>query len=267
MARNEEQSGDRRGGLIGSVPGGVGRRGGRPARGGTVLIMVVALLTVLFVAGAAFLSTVSFQSRSITAVQEAQEESRVIQALSTEVREALRKNFVGNDGIPWNQELLTDADTDGTPESPSAIGSDICGELPGINPLLASIDPYDESGAGTGPWAFYGTTDLERTLESKAMAFDVGHFPKVVANTTLAVLGEVDERGSFYDRRHARRQRVLPPPTPTATACGTATSTCCPRSDSPRPSEGRWASCSAQKRAARTCTTPCASWPTAGWPT
>ena len=193
MARNERQSGDRRGGLIGSVPGGVGRRGGRPARGGTVLIMVVALLTVLFVAGAAFLSTVSFQSRSITSVQEAQEESRVIQALSTEVREALRKNFVGNDGIPWNQELLTDADTNGTPESPSAIGSDICGELPGINPLLASIDPYDD-----GSWVFYSTTDLERTLEGKTAAFDAANFPRVVANTVLAA-GEVDERGSFYD--------------------------------------------------------------------
>lgn len=123
-------------------------------RRGTVLILVVALLGLLFVAGAAFLGTVAFESRSISAVQKAEREAQVIERLSLEVRKALRQGFVGNDGNPWNRDA----------EATGGIGNDISGEIPGVHPLLASIEPYDTSGTGNGPWVFYGVSDLDGAL-------------------------------------------------------------------------------------------------------
>jgi len=158
-----------------------------------VLILVVALLGLLFVAGAAFLGTVAFESRSISAVQKAEREAQVIERLSLEVRKALRQGFVGNDGNPWNR----DAEATG---GSSPIGNDISGEIPGVHPLLASIEPYNDG----SEWVFYGVTDLGRCLEDRVVAFDGTYFPRVVASTVLQDRAPPDEdefveRGSVFD--------------------------------------------------------------------
>ena len=112
----------------------------------TVLLMVVALLAALFMVGAALLSSVTFQSRSLTAAEEQQTQSTVIDALSREIGTALREAAVGADGKPWNQD------------STSNIGNDICG------------------GAGATPDnSFGGNNWPERHNDGTVFGFADGH--------------------------------------------------------------------------------------------
>ena len=161
----------------------------------TVLLMVVALLAALFMVGAALLSSVTFQSRSLAAAHQQQVKTSVIDALSREIGTALREAAVGGDGKPWNQDAA------------SNIGNDVGGELPGVHPLLASIEPYYDSVAGT--WQFFAFSDLERTVLGQPAAFDAGYFPRVALGTVLedragdpAVTEDTDEaveQGSAFD--------------------------------------------------------------------
>ena len=162
----------------------------------TVLLMVVALLAALFMVGAALLSSVTFQSRSLTAAEEQQTQSTVIDALSREIGTALREAAVGADGKPWNQD------------STSSIGNDIGGELPGVHPLLASIEPYDTSGTGTGPWVYFAFSDLDRAVADVTAASGMTNFTRVEVDLALADYGvagvvedgdEAVEGGSEFD--------------------------------------------------------------------
>ncbi len=120
--------------------------------------MVVALLGALFLLGAAFLSSVSFESQAISSIQAQRAKSNVIQSLIKEIETEIRKAAVGGDGIPYNQDHLA------VVGGASAIGNDTYGEIQGVHPLLASIEPYDVSGTGVGPWIFRYASDLELTV-------------------------------------------------------------------------------------------------------
>jgi len=151
-------------------------------------MMVVALLSILFVVGVAFLNSVTYQARSIDSAKKAETRAAVVAGLLREVREELRMGFVGNDGHPWNQD-----------DPASLIGRDFYGEIPGVHPLIASIDPHQEG----SNWVFFSSTDLERTLQNKVAAFDPTYFPKVVVNTALQdrdpAPDEFREQGSIFD--------------------------------------------------------------------
>lgn len=152
--------------------------------------MVVALLTMLFVAGAAFLSTVSFENRSITASKEAETEERVTDSVFVDVRQVLMQSICGNDGIPFNQD------------SPSNIGNDVSGEIPGHHPLIASIEPYQK---GLN-WEFYSSTDLESTLADRPVAYHPTYFPRVAVASTLqdrGLVGLSDEDEFIEQSSHA----------------------------------------------------------------
>ena len=133
----------------------MGRLGGRgPAgRRGTVLIMVIAMLAALFIVGAAFLSAVTFESSSIARVERVQQQSSVIEGLSREVRGALKRSFLGDDGKAWNRE------------SASAIGNDTYGEVAGVHPLVASVEPYRDIDDN---YYWYQSSDLELALANQS---------------------------------------------------------------------------------------------------
>ncbi len=131
---------------------GRGDAAGRRARRGTVLLMVVAMLSMLFVVGVALLTTVTFETGAIAGATRAKQQTSVINRLSREVRAVLRQGFVGNDGKPYNRD------------APSLIGADTYGEIPGVHPMLASLEPHDATGAGQ--WHFYAASDLELALSS-----------------------------------------------------------------------------------------------------
>ncbi|MEE9294575.1 MAG: hypothetical protein V3W34_06410 [Phycisphaerae bacterium] len=128
-------------------------------RHGTVLVMVVAMLAMLFMVGATFLSTVTFESQAIEDAADAQKQASVINRLLREVRTVLRQGFLGHDGLAWNR----DSESGGAPASP--IGADLYGEVPGVHPLLASIEPYDAENPAPGSWYFFSATDLQLALQ------------------------------------------------------------------------------------------------------
>jgi len=131
--------------------------------------MVVAMLSALFIVGAAFLSAVTFESSSIARVQSIQQRSSVIDGLSREVRDALRRGFLGSDGKAWNREFVVDTNADMIPDAPSRIGNDTYGEVAGFHPLIASIEPYTpDDPLGPDPkYYWYQASDLELVLSGR----------------------------------------------------------------------------------------------------
>lgn len=152
--------------------------GDRVQRAGTVLVMVVAMLSMLFIVGTAFLTTVTFESRTLRSALQARHQGAVIDRLSDEVRQSLKRAFLGNDGKPWNSENLSDLmrqiapgvfvpidlsnPPDGVPDSPSVTGADRYGEVSGVDPLPASIEPYAPDAQN---WYFFSSSDLELSLQ------------------------------------------------------------------------------------------------------
>ncbi len=121
-------------------------------------MLVIAMLSMLFIVGVTLLNTVTFETQSIAGARTARIQSAVVDNLSREVRSALRAAFLGDDGKPFNR----DSESAG---SLSPIGDDLYGELPGVHPLVASLEPHDPSNGGPAPtWYFYTATDLELTI-------------------------------------------------------------------------------------------------------
>ncbi len=181
-------------------------------RRASALVMVVALLVMLFVIGITFLSTVTFESQSIAGATQAQKQTSVIDGLSREVRTVLREVFLGKDGKAWNNELVYDltdltgpgGEPDGVLDTPSFIGADAYGEIPGVNPLLASIEPYQPLDASlpAASWYFYAASDLELAVNDIPMteAINDGGVSPIQPGTNLVHLDamlDADDSNSF----------------------------------------------------------------------
>ncbi len=123
------------------------------------MVMVVAMLSMLFVVGTAFLATVSFEGSAIEGAKRQKTQDRVVDTISREIRQALKDSMLGSDGLPFNQDTA------------SAIGIDSYGEIPGVHPLIASFEPYDPDGfdMGTENAQFFATSDLKATLGDSAI--------------------------------------------------------------------------------------------------
>ncbi|MCP4249630.1 MAG: lamin tail domain-containing protein [bacterium] len=164
------------------------RRATRPEqRPGTVLVLVVALLGLLFVAGAAFLGTVGFESQSITSQQEVRDETSIIDAIETQILNELNRAWLGDNGVPYTNDLTASAaTTDGvggwvwaTGATTDGLGGwvwpstlvDVYGEVAGLHPLVAPIEPFFD--AGTGAMLYSGSTDLE--LARRGIPWNVGY--------------------------------------------------------------------------------------------
>src|SRR5688572_29441125 len=72
-----------------------------PFRRATVLIMVVALLGMLFVAGVAFLQTVTFEARQIDREIQVRDQTAGVDAVESGLFEVLNRGWLSTDGVPY----------------------------------------------------------------------------------------------------------------------------------------------------------------------
>jgi len=132
----------------------------QPRRRAAVLILVVALLGLLFVAGAAFLGSVAFEARSVSSEKAVREDLSVVNAAEAQVLLLLNQAWLGDNGLPYDNDLTRS----------SAVGTawqidqlyDVYGEVPGQHPLVASIEPIPRPpfGPSGGSFLYPGSTEL-----------------------------------------------------------------------------------------------------------
>ncbi len=142
------------------------------------MILVVALLGILFVAGAAFLQSVTFQARVVTADREQREVTGVLDAVDALVFEQLTRSWLDGNGAPYvPQPLRDDADIQDAfgntdlhwdetlevvrptrPNRPWETLLPTYGEAQGLHPILSTTEPIDNLSLRTIP------TDLNRVL-------------------------------------------------------------------------------------------------------
>ncbi|MCP4591152.1 MAG: hypothetical protein GY842_10430 [bacterium] len=132
---------------------------------GTVLVMVVALLGMLFVMGVAFLSTVTFEARQIEAAVAARQESNGIEAVQAEIYQMLDAYWRAPGGAPYQMpaggklvDCIEDIDSNGICDDVQGdgyTGNDYkvllptYGELPFLHGVLAPAEPNLDAGAGS----------------------------------------------------------------------------------------------------------------------
>ncbi len=130
------------------------RRTRQPA---VVLIMVVALLAILFVSGAALLTTVTFETKTLEVVRETNQNEVMVAAIEQAIFEVLAKSFLGPDGLPYNPQLNAVVDANGNAVLPTF------GEAPGIHPWFNLTEPQEDG--TTARIAFY--SDFERAFAGR----------------------------------------------------------------------------------------------------
>jgi hypothetical protein len=165
------------------------QRRGSLRRRGTVLIMVVAVLGILFVAGAALLNVVTFSSRSLDAAKIDRENRDAVDAVERLVTRVLAESFINTDvidpalpfGIPNSVNSQLVMHQPGRPDLPCAIDSSTneptdCVlalpapvEVPGLH-LMDVAEPV-EANPGTGDWRceYRLVSNLEAALDGRTL--------------------------------------------------------------------------------------------------
>ncbi len=105
------------------------RASGDRRRRGSVLVLVVTLLGILFVTGIVFLATVNFEAEIIASDRERDRNRDGVQAVVEEFGSMLRDSLMAAPDVPFGGK---------------AVGESLGGfaELPGVQNLLASVEPY-----------------------------------------------------------------------------------------------------------------------------
>ncbi len=126
--------------------------------------MVMTLLTILFVAGIAFLATMSFESDLIDLERQRVRDEVSMDAVGEQVGAMLRNAVAVSPGVPFGGDLerpfvipAPTATVTG-PNSPMAIG-----ELPNVHHFTSPIEPYVDA---AGDLRFRGYTDLRGVADS-----------------------------------------------------------------------------------------------------
>jgi hypothetical protein len=149
------------------------QRHGSLRRRGTVLIMVVAVLGILFVAGAALLNVVTFSSRSLDAAKIDRENRDAVDALERLVTRVLAEAFIGPDGIPFAPEspLIMhkpgrpfEACDDADPNDGCVLALPAPAEIPGVHPWLDVTEPIENSATGHAEYRL--VSNLRAALEN-----------------------------------------------------------------------------------------------------
>jgi DNA uptake protein ComE-like DNA-binding protein len=149
------------------------RRHGSLRRRGTVLIMVVAVLGILFVAGAALLNVVTFSSRSLDAAKIDRENRDAVDAVERLVTRVLAEAFIGPDGIPFAPEspLIMhkpgrpfEACDDADPNDGCVLALPAPAEIPGVHPWLDVTEPID-----TGDAEYRLSSNIVAALQGEPM--------------------------------------------------------------------------------------------------
>lgn len=124
-------------------------------RRASVLVFVVALLGLLFIVGAAFLRSVTFEAKSIAIESKVQAEESLIDTLEAQIFAALERSWLGPEGpytiLDSNGLLYADPANPGSSLPPTWYNDFIVGptygELGGMSPILASIEPFLNAGS------------------------------------------------------------------------------------------------------------------------
>jgi len=186
-----------------------------PQRRGTALILVVAVLGILFVAGAALLNQVTFSTSTLQAAREARQTDAAIDAIEDMALGWLANGFIGPDGQALNPQSRLVAHKAGDPNA-ACDGADDCvlalpqySEVPGIHPIDLN-EPVNSDVTGFG-------ADLRFKLFSNpvfASNNKPGVDPKFAGNTNLvgarvdvaqpiAGVWDADDNGRFEYPRDA----------------------------------------------------------------
>ncbi|NLX15150.1 MAG: hypothetical protein GXY44_16090, partial [Phycisphaerales bacterium] len=137
----------------------VQRNNGRPRRRATVLVLVVGILALLFIIGATSLLMMRFERQSVYTHATVRNLDAVAAALMNPVIAQLRKDIVGEDGIPYNRgwggdtsQLEDYADFPGYRSDPTDPNERFRqGDL-----LLSSIEPYYDGTHYRWPFLSWG---------------------------------------------------------------------------------------------------------------
>ena len=145
-------------------------RAGALRRRGSVLILVVTLLGILFVTGMTFLATVAFESQIITVEETFAQHEAGIDLVQDQIGEVLRTTFEAAPGIAYNASLGMQVQAVEWQDAQGAVkkdwlfrtrGAPFAG-VPDVNPLLAQIEPYWVTDAQGNQYLSYEAfTDLE----------------------------------------------------------------------------------------------------------
>ncbi|MCH7701111.1 MAG: hypothetical protein IID37_05445, partial [Planctomycetes bacterium] len=147
MRRSDNRvAGDGRTSIVRANPG---------RRRASVLVFVVALLGLLFIVGAAFLRSVTFEAKSIAIESKVQAEESLIDTLEAQIFAALERSWLGPEGpytiLDSNGLLYADPANPGSSLPPTWYNDFIVGptygELGGMSPILASIEPFLNAGS------------------------------------------------------------------------------------------------------------------------
>jgi len=128
------------------------------------MILVVALLGILFVAGAAFLQMVTFQARVIQADTESREDEAVVDQANQQVYDVLKGGFLGEGNVAYSGAgRLTVVDP--VTKIVRVVLPSAYGEVAGTHAILSPIEPSLDS---TGSELVYSAyTDLDRAASDR----------------------------------------------------------------------------------------------------
>lgn len=139
-------------------------------RRASVLVFVVALLGLLFIAGAAFLRSVTFEAQSIAIESKVQAGESLIDTLEAQIFAALEQSFLGPEGpytlLNSNLPVVPDPILPGV----NYVIGPLYGELDGLSPILSSIEPFLNSG---GDLEFDTTTQFDLMVASQSAPLPV----------------------------------------------------------------------------------------------
>lgn len=173
-------------------------RVGRSRRRGSVLVLVMTLLSILFVIGVAFLASMNFEAEMIAAQVERGKKTTVVGAVADGLSSKLRDGLLGAPGVPFSHS------TDALASAPFA-------EMPGVHNTFGPIEPYaDGAGvyfrtftdiAGLGQWKSFldGNGNLRRRQP----------FDGVFADMNIGRLIETRRLSGAYDAELERKGNPL----------------------------------------------------------
>lgn len=167
--------------------------------------MVVAVLAILFVAGAALLSVVTFSSRSIDAARIERNNREMVEALEEPVWTKLREGFLDADGIPYTPDSTLVMHLPGQPNVP-------CVQCPPSDPgcvlpdCVLSLPTYGEQ-PGVHAWV-----DVAEPLEAQDSLGKVNSEFRVTTNllAALADRAPITPRLAQSAQFYKDRQQIRP---------------------------------------------------------
>jgi hypothetical protein len=134
------------------IPGAMRRpRGGHFAgaqrQRGTVLILVVTLLGILFVVGMTFLATTNFEADMVSVDETKVRQSAAVSLLADSVRSELRDSFIRSVGTPFDagpiaQPMVRENDEGEQVRVGFKPTQPTFAEMPDVHPLISQVEPY-----------------------------------------------------------------------------------------------------------------------------